>query len=275
MKRLTGVVAGGLIAAGLLLIFLDVIDVRTDATVIGSTLTETVVLGLFAFAAVVIIGRAFFLRGSVFYFVLSASVMLFVLSIVLGHVFNGQTASSVKVKDCFVLLASVLFAAAAAIALYRPAWRLTAGGSGRRVGLYHYGGLLVVVGSLALLVLWVVVSRGFFGKGTHDVRSVVEWLAVIFDAAAAFMMVRRYARRRCTVNYILSLGLVLFASGEFFIIQGTVNGLDAWMGRLTQLVAMVYLACAALMREEPAPGAEGPTGVKFGREKALHGRLSR
>jgi hypothetical protein len=82
--------------------------------------------------------------------------------------------------------------------------------------------------------------------GNIGIRDVFHAVAVLLMLVTVFVFIKTYLKQHVDFYYWYLLGLVLLASGVFFISIGQLEGRVAWAGRVCQYVSSIYFLAAAV-----------------------------
>jgi hypothetical protein len=179
---------------------------------------------------------------------LSGAVLAFAFSIILyGWLPDTDLNTRITIYDSGAVITSAMHLAGAIFSAsmrnqvqWKPGVKLS-------VILALFSGIVIIIGLFAWLGYQDTIT--VFPRRLSDyvtVRDITQGAAALFSIVSALIYLVKYRASRESVYFWYLLGLVLFAAGFMIILRGQLEGLIAWIGRVSLYVAGFYFLAAAL-----------------------------
>jgi hypothetical protein len=243
-------VAAAVILLGVIFIALDVLDIAEGYRLHWPIATvNTALIGGAALVTLYFATRSYLVSGSPVALGLGGATVAFGFSIILyGWLTGTDLNTRITTYDSGVLLASGLHLLGAVLSLAKPGAAPRKGGGRLAFLLAVYLGALLIIAVIAWLAHRDSIAT--FGIVVFEdiltLRGIVLGGGVICCAAAGLIYLRSYCNKRGDSYFWYLLGLTLFAAGVIFISQGALESRVAWLGRVSQYLAGIYLLLAAV-----------------------------
>lgn len=247
-KRLVFGLTVAIIGLGVVFLGLDILDIAEGHKYsFPPAYTNTVFITLLAVPILYFTTRGFVLNRFPEIIGLNIAVFTFGFGILLYGSFMGLSLNArLASYDIGILLASIFHIIG--MSYGEAGFGKTRNGPNVKLRTLYfiYPGIAAIIGLFAWLASLDFVD--FTGTIIRNIetRDVLHAVAVILMLGTAFMFIRTYLKQHVDFYYWYFLGLILLASGVFFMTIGQLEGRVAWAGRVCEYVSSIYFLAAAV-----------------------------